>query len=213
MVPRPQPVTVVHFTHVSHLATIAQQGLFSDTAAQRTGLISTEVGNQDIKAMRRRRAVPVAPGGVVADYAPFYYAPRSPMMYVIDRGGVSTYTGGCDDLVYLVTSVERLAELGTALVFTDRNAVLGITEFVTDFDQLDPLIDWPLMRASMWNNTPDQPDRKERRMAECLVHHRAPWEAFSEIAVKNSVCARQAQAALATVGQNVPVLVRRSWYF
>lgn len=211
--PRPQPVPVVHFTHVSHLATIATHGLVSDTAAQRAGLIITEVGNQDIKAMRRRRSVPVPPHGVVADYVPFYYAPRSPMMYVIDRGGVPTYTRGCDELVYLVTTLERLTELGARLVLTDRNAVLGLTEFTTDPDKLDTLIDWPLMRATMWSNTPDQPDRKERRMAECLVHQRTPWDALTEIVAKNSACARQAQAMVATVGLGVPVVVRRGWYF
>ncbi|HVQ96314.1 MAG TPA: DUF4433 domain-containing protein [Mycobacteriales bacterium] len=210
---RPRPIQVVHFTHISHLATIASHGLVSDTAAQRAGLISTDVGNQGIKAMRRRRAVPVPPGGVVADYAPFYFAPRSPMMFVIYRGGVPTYTGGCDDLVYLVTTVERLSRLGAGVVFTDRNAVLGIAEFTTDPARLDTLIDWPLMRATIWRNTDDQPDRKERRMAECLVHERVPWEAFTEVAAKNPACVRRAQATLANLGHNVPVVVRRDWYF
>lgn len=181
---RPAPTVVVHFTHVSHLPTIVERGLLSGTAAQQVGLVQTEVGNKDIKAMRRSRAVPVPPGGVVADYAPFYYAPRSPMMYVIDRGGVSTYAGGCDDLVYLVTTVERLTALPASLVFTDRNAVLGIAEFSADLDRLESLIDWPLMGSTMWNNTDAHPDRKERRMAECLVHRRVPWPVFTEIVAK-----------------------------
>jgi ssDNA thymidine ADP-ribosyltransferase, DarT len=187
--------------------------LVSDTAAQRAGLIGTEVGNQDIKAMRRRRVVPVPPGGVVADYTPFYYAPRSPMMYVIDRGGVSTYTGGCDDLIYLTTTVERLVELGADLVFSDRNAVLGIAEFSTDANRLDTLIDWPLMRATMWNNTPDQPDRMERRMAECLVYERAPWDAFTHVVAKHDECARRVRTTLGNVGYSMPVVVRRHWYY
>lgn len=150
VVARPTPIAVGHFTHLS---TILQLGLLSDTAARRAGLIQTEIGNQEIKEMRRRRAVPVPPGGVVADYAPFYYAPRSPMMYLIDRGGVSSYAAGCDQLIYLMTTVERLAELGARLVFTDRNAVLGITEFTDDLARLDTLVDWSLMQAVMWNNT------------------------------------------------------------
>lgn len=210
---RPTSILVVHFTHLSHLSTILQRGLLSDTAARQAGLIQTEVGNQEIKQMRRRRPVPVPPGGVVADYAPFYYAPRSPMMYLIDRGGLSSFTGGCGELVYLVTSVERLTELGALLVFTDRNAVLGVSEFSDDPARLDTLIDWQLMRAKMWNNTGEHPDRKERRMAECLVHLQVPWDAITEVVTKTQTCAQQASAILATVDQKVPVFVRPNWYF
>jgi hypothetical protein len=212
-VPRSVPTVVVHFTHVGHLPTILQRGLLSDSAAQQACLVETEVANQDIKAMRRRRSVPVPPGGVVADYAPFYFAPRSPMMYVIHRGGVATYAAGCDSLIYLVTDVERLSQLNAPIVFTDRNAVLGIAEFTADIDRLDTLIDWPLMRATMWNNTDAHPDRKERRMAECLVHGQVPWQAFAEIVAKTTLCAQQARTMVTAAGENVPVVVRPSWYF
>ncbi|WP_161983184.1 DUF4433 domain-containing protein, partial [Candidatus Frankia alpina] len=97
------PTPVMHFTHLDHLATIMREGLLSDTEVRRRGLLRTEVGNQGIKRRRRERCVRVPPGGVVADYVPFYFAPCSPMMYVIHQGGVPTYDGGCDDLVYLVT--------------------------------------------------------------------------------------------------------------
>jgi len=48
--------------------------------------------------------VPLAPYGCVADYVPFYFAPRSPMLYKLHKGGVPNYTGGQDPLVYLVSS-------------------------------------------------------------------------------------------------------------
>ena len=42
--------------------------------------LTTEVGQPDIKLKRRHRVVPIDPGGVVADYVPFYFAARSPML-------------------------------------------------------------------------------------------------------------------------------------
>lgn len=83
--------------------------------------------------------------------------------------------------------MERLAELGLSLVFTDRNAVLGVAEFTADLNRLDGLIDWPLMNATIWRNTDDHPDRKERRMAECLVHQRVPWRGITQIIVKTRI--------------------------
>lgn len=203
----------MHFTHVSHLAAIAQAGLLSDTAAQAAPSFVVEAGNVGIKEQRRRRVVPVPPGGVVADYAPFYFAPRSPMMSAIANGKVPNYAGSCDELVYLVSSVERITELGLPAVFTDRNAVLRVAKFSTEPADLDTMIDWDLMKAAYWNNTDTEPDRRERRMAECLVHGRVPWSGFLGVSTKDEERARQARTALASVGAKASVGVRPAWYF
>ncbi len=211
--PRPVPTRVVHFTHLRHLPGVVAHGLLSDTVAQERGLVTTEVGNRDIKERRRRRVVPVPPGGVVADYVPFYFAPRSPMMYAIDRGNVPEYAGGIDPLVYLVSTVERLQEAGCTLVTTDRNAVLGIATFRQGLDGLDTGVDWQLIEATWWNNTVQEPDRMERRMAECLVHQVAPWEAFTEVRVRSDARRLEVEALLGPGIAPGPVLVTPDWYF
>jgi hypothetical protein len=135
------------------------------------------------------------------------------MMYAIHCGNVSTYTGGCDPLVYLVTTVERVAELGLQSLFTDRNAVLKTAQFSEDPQWLDRQVDWTLMGSTMWNNTAELPDRRERRMAECLVHDRVPWKAFTEVVARTEESFKAVQAALATVGATTAVAVRPAWYF
>ncbi len=211
--PRPVPTRVVHFTHIGHLPGVVTHGLLSDTAAQARGLLTTEVGNRDIKERRRRRVVPVPPGGFVADYVPFYFAPRSPMMYAIDRGNVPEYAGGIDPLAYLVSTIERLQEAGCTLVTTDRNAVLGIATFRQGLDGLDNGVDWHLMEATWWNNTVQEPDRMERRMAECLVHQVVPWEAFTQVRVRSDARRLEVEALLGPGIAPGPVLVAPDWYF
>ncbi|MCA1704198.1 MAG: DUF4433 domain-containing protein [Actinobacteria bacterium] len=210
--PRPVPTPLYHFTSIHHLASIIERGLLCDNGAA-ADLLTVEVGNRGIKERRQRRTVPVGPRGVVADYVPFYFAPRSPMLYAIAMGNVPEYTGGMEPLVYLVTTVDRLAELGLSMLFTDRNAVLTAAYFTPNLADLDTLIDWPLMGAMMWNNTPSEPDRMERRMAECLVHRQVPWRAITYVAACTPARAAEARATLARFSQSVAVRTKRDWYF
>jgi hypothetical protein len=210
---RPVPTAVVHFTHVNHLASIVEHGLIADSTARAEGLLEVEVGNVGIKEARHRRIVPIAPYGVVADYVPFYFAPRSPMMFAIEQGTVPTYAGGCDDLVYLVTTAERLLESGSPVLFTDRNAVLAVASFVPTLGEADDLIDWPLMQERYWRSTEDYPDRRERRMAECLVHNQVLWDAFSRVVTRNRRGAALAQSTFDSLAIDTPVTVRSDWYF
>lgn len=150
---------------------------------------------------------------VVADYVPFYFAARSPMLGSIYSGHVPGYTGGQDEVVYLLTEIDHITGAGRSFVFTDRNAALGVAEFDNDLGHLDGLVDWPLMQGKMWSNSTSEPDRMERRMAEFLVHRHVPWSAIVGIAAIDENRASQAAAVLATVGDTTPVRVRKGWYF
>lgn len=210
---RPIPTRVYHFTRVEHLSTIVDSGLHCDQLAQARSLLRIEVGNTGIKAGRAARQVPVAPHGCVADYVPFYFATRSPMMYAIHKSNVPGYSEGIDRLVYLGTTVERLAELGLDVLLTDRNAVLAYADFVrwSDGEPADDFIDWPLMKERYWHNTPEEPARLERRMAECLVHGTVPWEAVMAVGARDQAVADEASSI---IGLDLPqVLVRPDWYF
>lgn len=151
--------------------------------------------------------------GVVGDYVPFYYAPRSPMMYVISRGQVPEYGSDLSSLVYLVTSIERLLDLGYEPTFTRRNAVLANADFTQGVGTLDDHIDWQLMDAYRWNDTEEDTDRKARRMAECLVHGKVDGAAFHEIGVFDEAARTRLVGTLATLKAATPVVVHRDWYY
>lgn len=202
--PRPIPTTVCHFTHLDHLASIAEHGLLSDTRARAAGYLTAEAGEPRIKQRRARRVVTAGPGGVVADYVPFYFRSRSPMLSAIHNGRVPTFTGNTHDFVYLLSTVEALLGHGLPLVFTDRNAALAVTRHADRLDDLDELVDWEVMKARYWANTDDDRDRKERRMAECLVHDRVPWGAFTGLAVHDAARERRVREILDRLGGHQP---------
>ena len=208
----PQRGLLFHFTHMANLESIVRHGLLCDAQAQ-DGQLQVEVGNQDIKERRRSCKVPVPPRGVVANYVLFYFAARSPMLYVILRGQVPTYQAGQEDVVYLVTTIERVKESEIPSVFTDRNATLGYAHFNDDLAQIDSVIDWDLMEAMIWKDQPGDWDRKERRMAEFLVHQRLPWEHVVGIAVIDDARRAKVEGILASLGKRTPVRTRRNWYY
>lgn len=213
-VPRPIPTSIGHFTHIAHLPTIAAHGLMSDTRTQASGLVTTQAGNLSIKARRRERPVSAGAGGVVADYVPFYFKSRSPMLYAIHCGNVPTFSASEYDLVYLLTTVENLIDRGISPVFTDRNAALTFCKHSDRLSDLDTLVDWEVMAAKMWANTPDDRDRMERRMAECLVHGTVPWGAFTDIVVHDATRAARVRADLDRLGVACPpISVRPGSYF
>lgn len=74
---------ILHFTHLDNVPSIVAAGALACDWQARQGSMVAEVGDPSIKEARRRRAVPVPPGGTVGDYVPFYFAPRSPMMFRI----------------------------------------------------------------------------------------------------------------------------------
>ena len=209
----PERGTLFHITHMSNLASIAKRGLQCDSEMESAERSFRDVGNRGIKSQRRACRVPIGPGGVVADYVPFYFAARSPMLFAIHRGNVPTYQKGQGKLVYLVTSIGSILEHGLPFVFTDRNAALGHARYGDNPTDLDHLVDWELMEARMWRNTETEPDRRERRMAELLVHGQVPWSAITGVVAKTEKRSRQASAALTTVGDATPVSVQRGWYF
>jgi hypothetical protein len=214
-VSRPVPTWLFHITHVDRLAGIVTDGLLADSVCAERGVTGVPLGHDHIKARRLRRTVPLKPGGVVGDYVPFYFAPRSPMLYAVARGNVAGAPRNQDSVIYLVTSTQRLVELGGDFLTTDRNAALDFAAYRDNDSALDDPehIDWDLMSVRMWNNTPADPDRMERRMAECLVHQRLPWTAVVGVAVRNEAIADRVRADLATLGQSTPVAVSADWYF
>jgi hypothetical protein len=208
----PSPVILFHFTHIENLANVMRAGLLCDLGAESSGALQVDVGHQAIKAARRNCLVTVPPGGVVANYVPFYFAPRSPMMNSIYHGNVDTYRGGCDELIYLCTTLERIDRLGLPWVVTSRNARLQPADFTSSWDELHDHVDWDLMKQRMWNNIPDYHDRKERRMAEALVHERVPWEAIQAIGCRSESVASRVRDQLGA-SDAVQVAARRGWYF
>jgi hypothetical protein len=211
---RPPRHLIMHFTHIRNLPGILAVGcLQSDNLLERQSIAITEAADPEIKARRRQVRIPFAPFGYVADYVPFYFASRSPMLFKLARRGVAGYADGQDPLIYLVGTAEAVAEAGLWYLFSDGNCAASVTQLFNDLRHLDAAVDWGVMRARMWSDTADDPDRMRRRMAEFLVHQRVPVRCLAGIAVRTPATRDHVTAILAEHSISLPVRVRPGWYF
>jgi len=222
--PVPNPVRLFHITAFANLPDICVAGsLLSKNAGASAGIAYQNIAHVGAQGARSIKAVPNPPGGMVHDYVPFYFAPRSPMLFAVNGGKVA----GCDwrqqDIVYFETTVERVTAGGSSFVFYDRNATLAFSMSYSDLARLD-VIAWDLLTEApqldgfckYWQNSHSNPryaDRMERRQAEFLVRDRVPLANVLKIGVIDEVRAQEVRTILATAGVDSPVEVKRDWYF
>lgn len=211
------PTTIFHITHRNNLPGIlARGGIYCDRDCQENNLTAVRIGYSDIKQRRFYRTVHVRgqAEGVVADYVPFYFGPRSPMLFTISNGNVEGYPEGQGPVAHLVVSADAIAGADLPFVYSDRNAALAYAQFHDVLDDLGEHVDLALMEARYWHNTPQQPDRMERRMAEFLVRDFLPWEYVEAIGVMSQAEAKLVNEMLEVhQGHRPAVAVRREWYY
>lgn len=209
----PEPVLLYHITHLDNLANILREScLHCHRQIHSSGLQPINIAYPGIQDRRATTRVPCGPGGVLHDYVPFYFAPRSPMLYAIHRNQVAGYSDGQTPIIHLVSSVARFQETAHQFVFTDGHATMSFSRFFTDVADLDQ-VDWAIMQSEYWNDTPEDPDRKRRRQAEFLVYNTVNWQAILGIGVIDARVEARVNALLAGQHVALPVRVRRQWYY
>ncbi len=204
-----------HITHVQNLPRIlASKGLWCDAERLRQNFISTGIAHETLKQRRLRTQVPKAAGGNLADYVPFYFCNRSPMLYSIHTGFVQGYDGGQENVVYLVSRVETFANLDRRWCFTDGHAVEAITKFYDNLDDLGQ-IDWNVIRDWSWKNTDADPDRKRRKQAEFLVQKSVSWPMINGIGVISQQMASQVERILdeSRTSHRPKIEIETKWYY
>lgn len=135
------------------------------------------------------------------------------MLYRIALGGVEQYSDGQDPLVYLVTTIGYVVDAGLPWVFTDGNCAASWVDYYDDLSELDHVVDWTLMRATMWSNTADDPNRAARRAAEFLVHERLPIGLVRQFVTRTQDTRVEVEALLGEADLRIPVVVRPAWYY
>jgi hypothetical protein len=165
---------------------------------------------------RRRLTLPVSchPGDHVGDYVPFYFCPRSVMLYVISRANSPdlSYRGGQESIVHLVADLHKVVAWADATAkrwaFSLSNAGAAYAQFHTCLANLDQL-NWPAIHATDFRST----TVKEGKQAEFLVHESFPWELVQTIAARSRRMGQWIEGMLAGAIYRPVLEIRPEWYF
>ena len=216
MTPVPESPKIYHITHLDNLQGIVTAGgLLSDAAILQQGGPTQIIGMSKIKR-RRIEELEVAchPGTKVGDYVPFYFCPRSIMLWVIHCANHPelAYRGGQTLVVHLEADLYRVITWadcnGVRWAFSLSNAGARYAEFRAQPHCLAEL-DWSAIAARDFRN----PDVKERKQAEFLVHGYFPFDLVERIGVCWASVRDRVNQTLAGSRYNPAVEVRADWYF
>jgi hypothetical protein len=216
----PAEVKIYHIVHVDRLASIIKDGfLWCDAEVVRQPQPGTKIGMDHIKERRLNKLkLSSHPDLHVGECVPFYFCPRSVMLYLIHRANNQElkYRGGQEPIVHLE------ADLYDALswanhnnirwAFTLSNAGSFFFEDRCDLTRLGD-INWDAVNARQWSGAGIDPSIKEEKQAEFLMQNRFPWQLIERIGVLSLATYQRVNQVLATSGHRPKLEIIREWYY
>jgi hypothetical protein len=205
-----QKALILRITHRDNIPWILKNGLHASSSKVLDPNFRA-IGNADLINRRSSRPVKVGPKGMLSNYIPFYFTPFSIMMFNIHTGrNVAPVSN--DEIVILVSSLHRIAELDIPFVFTNQHAYPKFASYFTDLADLTE-VPWDQLNARDFRHDPDDPGKKERYQAEALIWQHVPTEALLGICCHSAVVNQSIQAEIAKRKLKLTTQVQRGWYF
>ncbi len=210
----PSQPKIYHICHVDRLRSMVSDGyVWCDAEIARREPPGTVIGMNAIKRRRLNELnLTSHPDLRVGACVPFYFCPRSVMLYLIQQANHPelAYRGGQGSIIHLEADLQATVDWANAeplrWAFTLSNAGSYYFEDRADLAKLGE-IDWEAVQARNWQNC------KERKQAELLVERCFPWHLVERIGVFSNATYQQAVVALPAHGHRPPVEIVSAWYY
>jgi len=210
----PMQPKIYHIVHVDRLASIlASNGLLCDARIIAQGAAGTTIGMNSIKQRRLTElTLSSYPDLYVGQCVPFYFCPRSIMLYVIHRADSDelAYKGGQGPIVHLQADLHSCVKWAQKnqrrWAFTLSNAGSYYFEDKNNLSDLNQL-EWSAINATHWQRC------KEGKQAEFLMEDSFPWHLIEEIGVQSKAIYTQVVNTLKSATHRPPVSINTHWYY
>jgi hypothetical protein len=206
---------IYHIVHVDRLPSIIDdKHLWCDGKIIKHVLPGTTIGMSHIKQRRRQERVTSHENLRVGDCVPFYFCPRSVMLYTISQGNHPDlhYRGGQDPIIHLEadlhTSVAWATQKNRRWAFSLSNAGASYSEYHSSLADLNK-INWQAVDAQDWRPS----SIKEGKQAEFLMEHSFPWHLIERVGVHSQPILQQVMNSLSTVSDRPRVEIIQAWYY
>jgi O-acetyl-ADP-ribose deacetylase (regulator of RNase III) len=121
---------IYHITPLENFVKIVNRGIIlSKNRIENERIDYVSIAYEGIQERRSTFPVPLSPYGVLHDYIPFHFAPRSPMLYCIHRGTISGCNKSQQDILYLLVKIEDIKNSDLQFVFTDGHPIVSFSVF------------------------------------------------------------------------------------
>ena len=187
--------------------------MWSDAEVQRRGIGGTTIGMNDIKKRRLTElTLEFYPDLYVGDCVPFYFCPRSIMLFKIFKANDPDleYRGGQELVVHLEVDLRETISWANhndmRWAFTTSNAGSYHFEAFNDLKQLAK-INWQAVNARYWV------DCQYEKQAEFLVECSFPWDLVSRVGVFSTRIRDKVSWLVQSSSHRPSVQIRKSWYY
>ena len=204
---------IYHIVHIDRLRSIIKdKHLWCDAEIARRKPPGTVIGMNSIKQRRLNNSLKSHPNLRVGDCVPFYFCPRSIMLYLIHQANHPdlTYKGGQSPIIHLQADLHAVVAWADRnkrrWAFTLSNAGSNYFEDRKDLAKLQE-IDWTAVQARDWQFC------KESKQAEFLLEHRFPWRLVAKIGVESRATYHQVVNILSAGGHRPKTELRPDWYY
>lgn len=218
--PVPAEPKIYHIVHADRLPSIvADDCLWCDAEIVRRSPPGTTIGMNDIKERRLNDlTLDSHPGLYVGGCVPFYFCPRSVMLYIIWRANnfELNYRGGQGPIIHLEAdlrdTVAWAAQNNNRWAFTLSNAGAYYFEDRANLAQLGE-INWDAVQANRWSGNGISGSVMEGKQAEFLVENSFPWSLVSRIGVHSRPIYNQVRETFCGVAHQPAVEIKKDWYY
>jgi hypothetical protein len=202
----PERTLIYHITDVANL-----QGILDDGGLNADAVMATRnptiIGYDHIKQRRLKEiSVECCGNRFVGEFVPFYFCPRSPMLFTINLGKTGRPPGCQNNILHLVACVAFGASLGREWAISDGNAGAFHTSFYSTLEALEAL-DWTAIRATDWRG------KTHQKSAEFLVADFFPWLGVTKIVCHNSAVRARVQELIRNQQHQPVVEANKNWYY
>lgn len=215
--PVPEHPKIYHILHLDRLNSVIKKGLLSDAQILKHSIPGTTIGINNIKKRRLNELKLNSysnPDLYVGQCVPFYFCPRSIMLYLLHKANHTDlpYRGGQESILHLeadlYTVIKWAEQHHHRWAFTSSNAG---SYYFQDYCQRTQLImlNWEAIQARQWNSE----EIKEAKQAEFLIESCFPWHLVERIGVYSKSIYQEVINKLPLSGYRPPVEVKPEWYY